>query len=123
MRRRNRSSRGERRGCAGRVGRVKTDGRRVASAERLARVPMFIVNFDELNFGELLEVEHQRERDGVERAIRLTTAYKIHVRDAVGKCEFAIAIETIKHEGKSLVAFDIAWTLEIFIEHRADQIL
>jgi hypothetical protein len=76
-----------------------------------------------LNFRELLEVEHQRERDGVERAIRLTTAREVHMRDAIGKSKFAIAIETIEDEGESLIAFNIARAFEVFIKHSTDQIL
>ena len=76
-----------------------------------------------MNFGELFEVEREWERDGIERAVRLTTTREIYMRDAIGKCQFAVASETIEHEGKSLVALDIAGTLEVFIEHGADQIL
>ena len=53
----------------------------------------------------------------------MTTTHEIDMRNAIGECEFAIAGKTVEHEGKSLVAFDIAWTFEIFIEHGADQIL
>jgi hypothetical protein len=45
------------------------------------------------------------------------------VRDTVGVGEPAIPRETIQHKRKSLIAFNIAWTLEEFIQHRADQIL
>ena len=43
--------------------------------------------------------------------------------NAIGKCKFAVTGETIEHEGESLVALDIAGTLEVFIKHRANQIL
>ena len=76
-----------------------------------------------MNFRELFEIEHQWKRDGVERAIRLTTAHKIHMRDAIGKGKFAVAGESIEHERESLVTFDSARTFEVFIETRADQIL
>ena len=84
---------------------------------------MFIVDLDELNFRELFEIFHERARDGIERAIRLTIAHKIDMRDAIGKYKFTVAIETVQHEGESLVTLDVARTLEIFIEHPADQIL
>ena len=76
-----------------------------------------------MNFGELFEVEHQRERDGVKRAVRLAAAREIHMRDSIGKGKFAIAIETIEHKRESLVAFDSARSFEVFIEDGADQIL
>ena len=76
-----------------------------------------------MNFGELFEVERERERDGIERAVRLATTREIYMCDTIGKCQFAVASETIKDEGESLVALDITGTLEVFIEYRADQIL
>ena len=53
----------------------------------------------------------------------MTTAREIYMRDTIGKCQFAVAGEAIEHEGESLIALDIARTLEVFIEHGADQIL
>ena len=53
----------------------------------------------------------------------MATTREINMRDAIGKGKFAITGETIEHEGESLVALDIAWTLEVFIKHRANQIL
>jgi hypothetical protein len=76
-----------------------------------------------LNFGELFEVERERERNGIERAVRLATTREIYMRDTIGKCQFAVTGETIEYEGESLVALNIAWTFEIFIERGADQIL
>ena len=84
---------------------------------------MFIIDLDELHLGELFEVEHERERDGIERAVRLATAREIDVRNAIGKYQFVVTSETVEHEGKPLVAFDIAGTFEEFIEHAADQVL
>ena len=84
---------------------------------------MFIIDLDELNFGELFEVEHQRERNSVERAVRLATAHEINMRNTIGKDKFAIAVETIEHKRESLVAFDIARSFEVFIEDSTDQIL
>lgn len=52
----------------------------------------------------------------------MTITREIHVRNTIGKCEFAVAVEAVEHERESLVAFDIARTLEIFIEHGTDQI-
>ena len=76
-----------------------------------------------MNFGELFEIEHERERDGIERTIRLATAREIDMRDTIGKGKFAIASETIEHERESLVTFDSTRTFEVFIEDGADQIL
>ena len=44
------------------------------------------------------------------------------MRDAIGIGEFAVTCEAIEHQPKSLVAFDIAGSLEIFIEDSADDI-
>lgn len=76
-----------------------------------------------MNFGELLEIEHQRERDGVERAVRLAATRKVNMHNTISKSDLAVACETVEHERKSLVAFDIARTFEVFIEDGADQIL
>ena len=81
---------------------------------------MFIINFDELNFRELFEVFHKRARNSIERAIRLATAREIHMHDTIGKRNFAVAGETVEHEGESLVAFDITGTFEIFVKHCAN---
>ncbi len=77
---------------------------------------MFIVDLDELNFGELFEIQHERACDGIERAIRLAVADEIDMRDTIGERQFAITRETVGHNGEPLVAFDIARTFEIFIE-------
>ena len=82
-----------------------------------------IVYLDELNLRELFEIRHDRLRDGIQRAIRLTTAREIDVRDAVCIFEFAVPGEAVEHECETLVAFHIAGTLEVFIEHGANQIL
>ena len=58
---------------------------------------MFIVNLDELNFRELFEIFHERARDGIKRAIRLTIAHKIDMRDTIGKHKFAVTVETVQH--------------------------
>jgi hypothetical protein len=76
-----------------------------------------------LNFRELFEIFRERAGDGIERAIRLATARKIDVRNAISKYKFAIAGEAIEHEGESLIAFDIAGTFEEFIQDAADQVL
>jgi len=76
-----------------------------------------------LNFGELFEVEHQRERNGVECTVRLAATREINMCDTIGKGKFAIASETIEHERESLVAFDSARAFEVFIEDGTDQIL
>jgi len=43
--------------------------------------------------------------------------------NAIGVFDFIVAREAVKDERQTLVAFDIAGTLEIFIERGADQIL
>ena len=45
------------------------------------------------------------------------------MHDAVGVFDPAVAGKAVEHEGETLVAFHIAGTLEVFIEHGADQIL
>ena len=84
---------------------------------------MFIVDLDELNFRELFEIFHERARDGIKRAIRLTIPHKIDMRDTIGKHKFAVTVETVQHQGESLVTFDIARAFEIFIERCANEIL
>lgn len=76
-----------------------------------------------MNFGELLEVVHKRTCDGVQCPVGLALASEIHVRNAIGIFDFAVASEPVQHECESLVAFHIAGTFEVFIEHCADQIL
>ena len=45
------------------------------------------------------------------------------MRHTVGIFDLAVSGEPIKHQGKSLIAFHITRTFEIFIEHGTDQIL
>jgi len=82
-----------------------------------------IVDLDELDLGELLEIRHKRARDRVERPIGLAAPGKINVYDAIRKGDFVITREAIKHKAKPLVALDVTGTFEIFIEHRADEVL
>ena len=44
------------------------------------------------------------------------------MRNAIGVGKPAVACEAVEHQGKPLIPFDIAWTLEVFIENRADDI-
>jgi len=71
----------------------------------------------------LFEVCRQRARDGVERAIRLAPAGEIYAGDAVGIFDFAVAGEPVRDQSQALVAFHVAGTFKVFIEHRADQVL
>jgi hypothetical protein len=80
---------------------------------------VFVVDFDKLHFRELFEVFHERTRDVIERAVRLTFARQVNVRYTIGKSQFAVAGETIEHQCESLIAFDIAGTFEEFIEDGA----
>jgi len=77
----------------------------------------FIINFDELHFGELFEVLGQRAGDVVQRAIRLATTGQIHMGDTIGKHKFAVTGETIEYEGEALIAFHIARAFEEFVDH------
>lgn len=118
---------GERRGVSWRERRshgggevwVKADRRGVGAAEGFTRLTVFVIDFDKLHFGELLEVFHERARDVVERAIRLASARQIHMCYAITKDEFAITSETVENQCESLIPFDIARPFEKFIEHRA----
>ena len=76
-----------------------------------------------MNFRELFEVRHDRLSDGVQCSVRLATAREIDVRDAVCIFESAVSREAIEHERETLVAFHITRTLEVFIEHGADEVL
>ena len=86
---------GERRRRAGRIGWIQTDGEGVDAGCGFARVAVFIVDLDELDIRELLEVERERTRDVIERAIGLANSSEVDVRHAVSKLELAIACETI----------------------------
>lgn len=83
---------------------------------------MFVVYLDELHFGELFDIRHQRDRDVVQRAVRLTRAREIDVRDAIGIFDAAVASESVQHERKPLIALHAAGTFEEFIERCADKI-
>lgn len=76
-----------------------------------------------MHFGELFEVCHERERDVVQRAVRLALARKVYVCDAVGVFDSGIACEPVQHQGEPLISFHVAGTFEEFIQHRADEIL
>jgi hypothetical protein len=80
---------------------------------------MFVIDFDELHLGELLEIFHQRARDVVERAIRLAVARQVNMCNAIGKGEFAVTGETVENQGEALVTFDVAGSLEEFVHGRA----
>jgi len=79
---------------------------------------VFVVDFDELHFGELFEVKGERACNGVQCAIRLTCTREVDVGDTVRESEFAITGEAVEDEGEPLIALHVAWTFEIFIEHR-----
>lgn len=81
-----------------------------------------IVDLDELDLGELLEIQHQRAGDRVQRPIRLAIPGQVKVHTAIRKLHFAIAGKTIIDHRKSLVSLHIAGTFEEFIEHRLDDV-
>ena len=80
---------------------------------------MFVIDFDKLHFGELFEVFHERTRDVIKGAVRLTFAREIHLRHTIGKSQFAVTGEAIEYQRESLIAFDIAGAFEEFIEDGA----
>lgn len=82
-----------------------------------------IIDLDELNIGELFEVEDQRACDVVERAIGLTVAREVDVRNTISIFEFAVTSEAIEDEGDAFIALDTAGTFEKFVEDAADQVL
>jgi len=82
-----------------------------------------IIDLDELDFGELLEVLDERLGNGIKCAIGLATASKVNMRNTIGKGKFAIAGKTIEYQCKTLIALNIARTLEEFIQHCTDQVL
>lgn len=121
--RRGGSWRKSRRWCgARRESRVEAGGSRIAARLRVARVAVFVVEFDELHFGELFEVRHERQRNVVERAIRLTRAQEINMRDAVRKFDAAVASESVRDERQTLIALESVGTFEEFIQRGADEI-
>ena len=69
-----------------------------------------------MNIGELLEVERERARDVVERAVGLTVAREVDMRHTIGKLKLAVAREAVKDEGDALVAFNVAGTFEEFVQ-------
>jgi len=83
---------------------------------------IFVVDFDELYFGELFEIFHQRTRDVVQRAVRLALTRQIDMGNAVGKGKFAVTCEAVEDERESLIPFDITGPFEEFIEHRTQQV-
>ena len=82
-----------------------------------------IINLDELNLGELLEVEHQRARDVVKCAIGLTIPCEINIDTTVCKFHFTVTCKAVIDNRKSLIPFHIAGALKELVEHRIDNIL
>jgi hypothetical protein len=82
-----------------------------------------IVDFDELHFGELFKIRHERLGDGVQRAVRLTIAGEVDVYDAIGIFDLAVAIEAVQDTRETLIALHVTGTFEKFVEYRADEIL
>lgn len=131
LRRRGRSGRSERqrvrrRECGGRARRkegIETDGRRVDAGGGFARIAVLIVDLDKLNIRELFEVDGQRARDGIERAVRLAVPGEVDVRDAVGIFESAVAGEAVEDEREPGVAFHVAGTFEEFVQRRPNEVL
>lgn len=81
-----------------------------------------IVDLDVLNVGELFEVLRDRARDGVKCAVGLAGAGEVNMCHTIGIFKFAITGETVKHEGESLFTLHTDRTLEVFVEHGADDI-
>lgn len=108
---------------AGREERVEADRGRVDAGGGFARVSVLVVDLDELNIGELFEVDGQRAGNGVECAVGLTGAGQVDVRHTVGELEPAVACEAVEDEGKPVVAFHVAGTLEELVQDSTDQVL
>jgi hypothetical protein len=53
----------------------------------------------------------------------LAAACEIDVGNTIRIFQFGIACKAVEHKSESLVAFHVAGTLEIFIEHRTNQVL
>jgi hypothetical protein len=82
-----------------------------------------VVDLDELNVGELLEVDGQRAGDGVERAVGLAGAGQVDMRHAVGEFESAVACKAVQDQGKPIVPFHIAGTFEELVQDSPDEVL
>ena len=84
---------------------------------------MFIVDLHILNIGELFEVRHERTRNGVQRSIGLAITCQIDMCDTIGRHKPAVARESIEHQSKTLVAFNIPRSLEEFIQDSTQHVL
>lgn len=76
-----------------------------------------------MHFRKLFEIQCQRAGDRVKRTVRLAFAGEIYLYNTIGIGDFTVSDKTVEYERKSLIAFDIARALEIFIQHGANQIL
>jgi len=83
---------------------------------------MFIVDLDKLNLRELFQILQEWLCNGVQRPVRLTLPGQIHMGNTICNDQFAITCETVAHQPKSLIPFNIPRTLEEFIQNRAHQI-
>ena len=68
----------------------------------------------------MFEIRREGQRDVVQCAVGLTPAREINMCRAVGVLDLFVTGETVQHEGKSLIAFHITRSFEVFIKHRAD---
>ena len=84
---------------------------------------MFIINLDILNIRELLEVYHERARNRVQRPIGLARTCQIDMGDTIGRHQPAVACESIAHQGKTLVPFNIPRSFEEFIQDGTHHVL
>lgn len=81
-----------------------------------------VIDLDILNIGELFEILHDRLSDRIQGAIGLASAGEVHVCHTIGVFDLVVTGKTVEHEGKPLFTFQANWSLEVFIEHRADDI-
>ena len=79
-----------------------------------------IVDLYELNVRELLEVQHERACDGIQRAIRLAGSFQIYMRNTIGKFKFAVSSKAIENYCKVLITLYIARTFKELIQYSAN---
>lgn len=78
---------------------------------------MLIVNFYKLNFGELLEVQHNQIRDSEIASFGCAGSFQEDVRDTITDFKSAVAGESvIESDPAELESFGGAGTFEVFIQ-------
>lgn len=83
---------------------------------------MLIIDFDEVNIGELFEVCHERARDRVKGSVRLAAPGEVNMSDAICILQPGIASEAIQYQCQSLIPFNIPGSLKEFIQNSTNDI-